>query len=54
MPGWYSSVQGVFSYSRPKACSAAGILSGCSNSHAINLSILALSCSLIVAYPPDQ
>nr|DAN89726.1 MAG TPA: Lysis protein [Caudoviricetes sp.] len=33
---------------------AAGIFSGCSSSHAINRSILALSCSLIVAYPPDR
>nr|DAM50087.1 MAG TPA: hypothetical protein [Caudoviricetes sp.]DAV81879.1 MAG TPA: hypothetical protein [Caudoviricetes sp.] len=54
VPGWCSSAQGVFCYSRSMACSAAGIFSGCSSSHAINRSILALSCSLIVAYPPDR
>nr|DAI18456.1 MAG TPA: hypothetical protein [Caudoviricetes sp.]DAQ47796.1 MAG TPA: hypothetical protein [Caudoviricetes sp.]DAQ94796.1 MAG TPA: hypothetical protein [Caudoviricetes sp.]DAS54205.1 MAG TPA: hypothetical protein [Caudoviricetes sp.] len=54
MPGWYSSAQGILCYSRSSACSAAGIFSGCSRSHAINRSIFALSCSLIAAYPPDQ
>nr|DAP46537.1 MAG TPA: hypothetical protein [Caudoviricetes sp.] len=54
VPGWCSSAQGILYYSRSSACSAVGIFSGCSSSHAINRSILALSCSLIVAYPPDR
>nr|DAK96069.1 MAG TPA: hypothetical protein [Caudoviricetes sp.] len=54
VPGWCSSAQGIFCYFRSRAFSAAGIFSGCSSSHAINRSIFALSCSLIVAYPPDR